>query len=71
MDLNVVLLPPFLTEASILDRKPTAANLLKVFAKCIAAKGSEEEEKKAAKKEVGDVTIEGGDTEYNIKDSTK
>ena len=39
--LNTVLLPSFMTETSILDCKMAAANLLKVFTKCIAAKGEE------------------------------
>ena len=43
-----------------------AANLLKVFAKCISDKGSEEEYYKSAKEEEDDITIGGGDAEYNI-----
>ena len=44
--LNVVLLPPFLTESAILESEEAAANLLKVFAKCIEGKRTEEEEDK-------------------------
>ena len=49
MVLNAVLLPTFLTEAVILDGKTAASNILKVFANCIALKGSEEEYDKSAK----------------------
>ena len=33
LPLNAVLLPPFLTEAAVLDNKTAVANLLKVFVK--------------------------------------
>ena len=49
--LNASLLPMLLTEAPILDCKMEAANLLKVFAKCIAVKGTEEEEDKSEEEE--------------------
>ena len=55
--LNAVLIPPLLTEATILDSETSAANLLKVFVKCITAKGSEEEDNKSEKEEEDCVTI--------------
>ena len=58
--LNAVILPPFLTEAAILDVKTSAANLLKVFAKCISTKGVEEEEYKSEEEGEDDITSEGG-----------
>ena len=51
MALNVVLLPPFLTEAAILDGEIASANLHNIFAKCISKKGMEEEEEKFAEDE--------------------
>ena len=37
--LNTILLPPFLTEAAILDGKTAVTNHFKVLSKCIAANG--------------------------------
>ena len=71
MTLNAIFLPPFLSEASILDGKKSAANLLKVFAKCIAVKGTEEEEDKSEEEEEDQSVIEGKDTENKIENSPK
>ena len=45
--LNIVLIPPFLTEAAIFDNKTEVENLLKVFVKCIDSKGEKEEDEKS------------------------
>ena len=52
-----------------MDSETATANLLKVFAKCIAAEGAEEEDKNSSKEEEDDVTIEGEDMEDKSKDS--
>ena len=69
--LNAVLLPPFLTEDAILDRKTTVANLLKLSAKCIAANLVEEENDKLVKEEEDDFPIEGEDMEHKGNDRAK
>ena len=71
MALNAVLIHPLLTETTFLDSETSATNLLKVFTKCIAAKGSEEEDDKSAKEEEDGVTIEGGDTKDKSKHTSK
>ena len=43
-----------------MDGKKSAANLLKVFAKCISTKGAEEEEYKSEEEGEDDITSEGG-----------
>ena len=54
-----------------MDSETSATNLLKVFTKCIAAKGSEEEDNKSANEEEDGVTIEVGDTEDKSKYTAK
>ena len=69
--LNAVLLPQFLTEAAILDRKTTAVILLKVFAKFTTIKGSEEEEDNLVKEEADEFIIEEEDIEDKGYDRAK
>ena len=57
--LKAVLLPTFLMKATILDRKMSAANLLKVFSKCISKNGTEEEEEKSSEEEEDKAASEG------------
>ena len=52
-----------------MDSETATANLLKVFAKCIAVEGSEEEDKNSSKEDDDDVTIEVEDMEDKSKDS--
>ena len=51
--------------------KTAATNLLKVFTKCISAKGNDEEEDKSADEEEEDVASEGVETDNKSKDSAK
>ena len=54
-----------------MDIKIAVGNLLKVFAKCISVKGTEEEEDRSMEKEEDKVTSEGGETDKKNKDSSK
>ena len=71
MALNAALLPSFLTEPAILDREMATENLLKVFARCIATKGAEEEEEMFSEEEEDYITIEGGETYNRSEESAK
>ena len=71
MTLNALLSLPVMTKSAIFDGKMAVTNLLIIFAKCITAKGTKEEEDKLEEEEEDKDAVEGEDTENNSKDSAK